>query len=439
MASKKVILCPNPFRDERLAAAKRSKEILENVGLQTVVCLPFNREGYGEELGVPIRPLQQEIKSADLLIAFGGDGTILHLARTVALHRVPVLGINLGSLGFMSELELNELDRLRDLKDWNFTVESRMMLDVSVVRGGRTVYNTIALNDAVISKGSIARVVRLNIFTEEGFLTRVGGDGVVLATPTGSTGYSMAAGGPIVEPTARNLLITPICPHSTRSSCYVLSPEHRITVEAMDANRKFVYLSSDGGKAFSLKNGDQIRVSQSKHTTQLVRLSKKSFCEILDKKMGTDAMKNERQTQLLQIISEESIETQEQLLERLQARGIKSTQATISRDIKQLHLVKEPTGHGRYRYAVSAHKTKLNFEGKLRTIFRESVLSVDCAQNLVVLKTIEGMANGAAFTLDNMQDTDIVGTLAGDDTILLVFHDNANALDFCEQVKEMLR
>ena len=138
-------------------------------------------------------------------------------------------------------------------------------------------------------------------------------------------------------------------------------------------------------------------------------------------------MKNERQTQLLQIISEESIETQEQLLERLQARGIKSTQATISRDIKQLHLVKAPTGHGRYRYAVSAPKPKL------------SVLSVDCAQNLVVLKTIEGMANGAAFTLDNMQDTDIVGTLAGDDTILLVFHDNANALDFCEQVKEMLR
>lgn len=291
MASKKVILCPNPFRDERLAAAKRSKEILENVGLQTVVCLPFNREGYGEELGVPIRPLQQEIKSADLLIAFGGDGTILHLARTVALHRVPVLGINLGSLGFMSELELNELDRLRDLKDWNFTVESRMMLDVSVVRGGRTVYNTIALNDAVISKGSIARVVRLNIFTEEGQLTKVGGDGIIASTPTGSTGYSMAAGGPIVEPTARNLLLTPICPHSTRSSSYVLSPEHIITVEAPDANRKFVYLSVDGGKAFSLKNNDQVRVSTSKYTTKLVRLSKKSFCEILDKKMGGEVTK----------------------------------------------------------------------------------------------------------------------------------------------------
>lgn len=101
--------------------------------------------------------------------------------------------------------------------------------------------------------------------------------------------------------------------------------------------------------------------------------------------------------------------------------------------------MKEPTGHGRYRYAVSVQKTKLNFAEKLRTIFRECVLSVEAAQNLVVLKTIEGMAQGAAFALDNMADTDIVGTLAGDDTILLVFHDNVRAVDFCEQVRQMLR
>lgn len=288
---KRVILCPNPYRDDELTVAKHSREILEHIGFETVVCLPFNREGYGDQLGVPIRQLQQEIKRADLLIAFGGDGTILHLARTVALHSVPVLGVNLGSLGFMSELEVNELDRLRDLAEGRFTVESRMMLDASVLREGRQVYSNIALNDAVISKGSIARVVRLDIFTEEGRLTRVGGDGIIVSTPTGSTGYSMAAGGPIVEPTAKNLLLTPICPHSTRSSSYVLSPDHVITVEAADANRKFVYLSVDGGKAFSLKNGDQVRVSTSKYTTKLVRLSKKSFCEILDKKMGTEASK----------------------------------------------------------------------------------------------------------------------------------------------------
>lgn len=291
---KKVILCPNPYRDNEMKGAKRAKEILDEVGFETVVCLPFYKEGYGDEMGVPVKQLQQEIRSADLLIAFGGDGTILHLARTVALHNVPVLGINLGSLGFMSELEVNEMERLQDLKSWDFTVERRMMLDVSVLREDRTVYSNIALNDAVVSKGSIARVVRLSIFTEEGRLTRVGGDGVIVSTPTGSTGYSMAAGGPIVEPTARNLLLTPICPHATRSSSYVLSPEHVITIEAADANRKFVYLSVDGGKAFSLKNGDQVKVSMSKYETQLVRLSKKSFCEILDKKMGMEAAKYEK-------------------------------------------------------------------------------------------------------------------------------------------------
>lgn len=291
---KRVILCPNPYRDDELTVAKRSREILEHIGFETVVCLPFNREGYGDQLGVPIRQLQQEIKRADLLIAFGGDGTILHLARTVALHNVPVLGINLGSLGFMSELEPNELERLNDLKNWNFSVESRMMLDVTVLREGKPAYNNIALNDAVVSKGSVARVVRLDVSTEEGRLTKITGDGGIVSTPTGSTGYSMAAGGPIVEPTARNLLLTPICPHSTRASSYVLSPDHTITIEAADANRKFVYLSVDGGKAFSLKNGDKVRVQQSRFTTKLVRLSKKSFCEILDSKMGMEAAKHEK-------------------------------------------------------------------------------------------------------------------------------------------------
>lgn len=294
MEKRKIILCPNPYRDKDMHVAAQSKAILDEAGFETFVCLPFQKEGYGADMGLPIGQLPQEVKRADLLIAFGGDGTILHLAKTVAMNNVPVLGINLGSLGFMSELEPNELDRLRDLKDWSLTMEDRMMLDVSVLRDGRTVYSTVALNDAVISKGSIARVVRLEIFTEEGFLTRVSGDGVVVSSPTGSTGYSMAAGGPIVEPTARNILITPICPHSTRSSSYVLDPSHVIRVTAPDANRKFVYLSSDGGKAFSLKNNDLVQVSRSRHTMKLVRLSKKSFCEILDKKMAMEAAKYEK-------------------------------------------------------------------------------------------------------------------------------------------------
>ena len=148
-------------------------------------------------------------------------------------------------------------------------------------------------------------------------------------------------------------------------------------------------------------------------------------------------MKNDRQNQLLQIISEEIIETQEQLLERLQAKGIKSTQATIS--IKELHLIKEPAGQGRYRYAVSAHRTKLNFADKLRTIFRESVLTVDNAQNIVVIKTLPGLANAAGSAVDGMDVPYLVGSLAGDDTALLIMRDTESALDFTEEIKEMLR
>ena len=150
-------------------------------------------------------------------------------------------------------------------------------------------------------------------------------------------------------------------------------------------------------------------------------------------------MKNDRHNHLLQIITEESIETQEQLLERLLQRGIKSTQATISRDIKELHLVKEPAGQGRYRYAVSAHRTKLNFADRLRTILRESLLSSDYAQNIVVIKTMPGLAQGAASALDGMQITNMVGSLAGDDTVMIIMRDQESALDFCNEIRDMLR
>ena len=150
-------------------------------------------------------------------------------------------------------------------------------------------------------------------------------------------------------------------------------------------------------------------------------------------------MKNDRQNHLLQIITEESIETQEQLLERLLERGIKSTQATISRDIKELHLIKEPAGQGRYRYAVSAHRAKLNFADRLRTIFRESLISADYAQNIAVIKTMPGLAHGAASALDSMNITDMVGSLAGDDTVMIVMRDTESATALVVEIKEMLR
>ena len=149
-------------------------------------------------------------------------------------------------------------------------------------------------------------------------------------------------------------------------------------------------------------------------------------------------MKNDRQAMILEIISQENIETQEQLLSRLQGRGISSTQATISRDIKQMHLIKEPVGHGVYKYAVSGNRTKLNFAEKLRTIFRESITSIACAQNIVVIKTMPGLASAACSALDNMDITYMVGSLAGDDTAFLLMQDADSAAAFCEEIRAML-
>ncbi len=181
---KKVILCPNPYRDHELTVAKEAKRILDSVHCPNVVCVPFRNEEKPEGYGLDIRPLQQELRGADMIIAFGGDGTILHLSKTAAHRDIPVLGVNLGSLGFMAELEQKELGRLGELMDEKYTVESRMMLDVSVVREGRVIYSNLALNEAVVTRGAVSRVIRLQIFTEQGRLVDVAGDGVIVASPT---------------------------------------------------------------------------------------------------------------------------------------------------------------------------------------------------------------------------------------------------------------
>ena len=290
---RKVILCPNPYRDAQLRVAKEAKRVLDEVGCPNVVCLPFRNQEPPEGYGLNIEPLQQEIRGADMIIAFGGDGTILHLSKTAAHRDIPVLGVNLGSLGFMAELESRELSQLRDLCDGKYEIESHMMLDVSVQRDGRVIYSNLALNEALIARGNISRVIRLQIFTEQGKLVDVAGDGVIVASPTGSTAYSLSAGGPVVEPTARNFIVSPICAHSVHANAYVLSPERVITVQTEKNSYKPVLLSVDGGRAFSLRSGDCIEVRRSKFDTKLVRLSKRSFCEILQKKMLMGGTSNE--------------------------------------------------------------------------------------------------------------------------------------------------
>ena len=150
-------------------------------------------------------------------------------------------------------------------------------------------------------------------------------------------------------------------------------------------------------------------------------------------------MKNERQAKILEIIKAEPIETQEQLQQSLCDMGIVCTQATISRDIKQLHLIKEPIGQGKYRYAISIQRKRLNIADKLRTIFRESIISVDYAQNIVVLKTMSGLAGAAATALDSMRISGLMGSLAGSDTVLLIVRDTDAARELCEEITELTK
>lgn len=150
-------------------------------------------------------------------------------------------------------------------------------------------------------------------------------------------------------------------------------------------------------------------------------------------------MKNRRQEEILRIVTEMDVETQDQLLEQLKARGITSTQATISRDIKELHLIKELTKYGAYKYVVSERKTSLNFAGRLLTIFREGVTSFDVAQNIVVVKTMPGLAAAAGAALDGMDIPDMVGSLAGDDTVILIMRTNESAAEFCAEIHKLLK
>ena len=150
-------------------------------------------------------------------------------------------------------------------------------------------------------------------------------------------------------------------------------------------------------------------------------------------------MKSKRQAEILRIIEDVDVETQDQLLSELKARGLTSTQATISRDIKELHLIKELTGYGTYKYAVSGRKTSMNIAGRLRTIFKEGVTSFDRAQNIVVLKTMPGLASAACAAIDGMEISDLVGSLAGGGTAVLIMRDSEKAEAFCDEIHKMLQ
>jgi len=282
---KNVILTPNPYRDKNFQTVREAMQILKNAGINPRLCLPFEVDrSYDLPKDLRFHRLDRELANADLVVCFGGDGTILHMAKAATRKNIPILGVNIGTMGFMAELESTELDKLARLANRDYTIDSRMMLDVTVQRDRDIIFHDICLNDVAVTKGAVARIVHLEVKCDGVLAMESGGDGVILATPTGSTAYSYSAGGPIVEPEAKNILITPICAHEFGSRSIVASDKRVITVEMVRNSRRNAYLSVDGGKAIRLNMGDVATIKKSNLETKLVRLKDRSFYDVINAK-----------------------------------------------------------------------------------------------------------------------------------------------------------
>ena len=282
---KRVILTPNPYRDKNFQTVRKAVEILNAAGVETRICLPFDVDkSFDLPRDLRFSKLDREIGNAEAIVCFGGDGTILHIAKTATRHNLPVLGVNIGTMGFMAELEVGELSELTRLATDDFTLDRRMMLDVTVFRERDIIYHDIALNDVAITKGAIARIIHLCVQCDGVEAMEVGGDGLIIATPTGSTAYSLSAGGPIVEPEAHNILITPICAHDVGSRCMVASDKRQITVFLTKNSRRNAFLSVDGGKAVKMNLGDRAKICKSDKFTSLIRLKNRSFYDVVNTK-----------------------------------------------------------------------------------------------------------------------------------------------------------
>lgn len=282
---KKVILTPNPYRDKDFQTVRQAMAVLDEVGIESRICLPFEVDrSFSLPRDLRFSRLDREIQTADAVICFGGDGTILYMAKHATRAGIPILGINIGTMGFMAELESTELDLLKRLANDDYHVENRMMLDVTVYRGRDIIFHDIGLNDVVISKGAIARIVHLTVECDGVQAMECSGDGIIVATPTGSTAYSLSAGGPIVEPEADSILVTPICAHDVVSRSIVTSDKRVITVGLTKNARRNAFLSVDGGKALKMNMGDIAKVKRAELQTKLIRLKDHSFFDVVNMK-----------------------------------------------------------------------------------------------------------------------------------------------------------
>lgn len=282
-----IVLMPNEQKDEGLSCAREVAKKMRLFGKK--VCVPSEFSKYFSDMeDVLAMPEENLFDTADLAVVTGGDGSVIHTARKAALRGIPIIGINLGRLGYLTELELDELDRFEDVFEGRYTNEKRMMLCYEIAKKDGTVQSgDPALNDIVLtSLGNTNRVVDIEIYAEEhgAFAGAFRGDGVIASTPTGSTAYALAAGGPIVDPELDCINVVPICTHSLMARPMLFSAD--TTLRLVNAGRVVINVSADGSDEYSIEPGEYVRVKKSKYAAHFARVRNSSFYEVLRNKMA---------------------------------------------------------------------------------------------------------------------------------------------------------
>ena len=267
------------------------KEQIIRIGQQIIDLLQQRQVdvvAIGEEAeALHLSPASEETfrQTAQLVLVIGGDGTMLRAARTVYGLETPLLGINQGYLGFLTEVEVEQLNEgLEQLLAGEYEIERRMMLNGRVYRNDVCIADVSALNDLVVTKGALSRIIKMELYQDEQLVERYHGDGLIFSTPTGSTGYSLSAGGPIVHPTIDLCIVAPICPHSLIARPLVFSPEHGLMLR-LDANNAPAMLTVDGQNGVELKQGDRIEIGKAQYDTCLIVLEKRNFFAVLREKL----------------------------------------------------------------------------------------------------------------------------------------------------------
>jgi len=279
----KIGIIANRDKDEGLRITSMVVKSIKDNGAEPVLA-----DDLAVDIGEKVQNLREDdvIVKSDIMLCLGGDGTFLKCARKVFSKKIPILGINLGNLGFLTEVDKNEIDpAIKRLVNGEYDIEERMMLETTIIRDDKEIMRDIVLNDVVISRGWMSRILHLKTYLNNQFVDLYPGDGLIISTPTGSTAYSLSAGGPIVEPDMKLIIVTPICPHLLYSRSFITTGERVLKVLVSETNCHGAMVTVDGENGYELMGGDSIITKKSSQYLKMIRLSDRNFFDVLRSKI----------------------------------------------------------------------------------------------------------------------------------------------------------